>query len=251
MVFLFEAANVFVKANAEGDNVSLDEDMALELAEEAKIAKETKAAKSAKAEEEPEPVNTIPNPRNAKKIMAEPQGEQSNEKVPLDTELIPSVSSAMIVHSLDKSKGKDIAIEEEPLKQLIPQSKQSGSDPKIINLDQFNISGKKMTLEDAQAQLAEIKRLADLKVEQEKTKKKLKKLSSTKIQAQAQKLAEYDAKRKRMLEEYNHYVTFRADSCPSRRFKGVNRVGLVGFGSNGSGQIRVEAKNNIPEPDPI
>nr|GEZ24161.1 reverse transcriptase domain-containing protein [Tanacetum cinerariifolium] len=93
-------ANVFTKANAEGDNVSLDEDMALELAEEAKIAMETKAAKSAKAEEEPEPVNTIPNPRNAKKTMAEPQGVQSNEKVPLDTELIPSVSSAMIVHSL-------------------------------------------------------------------------------------------------------------------------------------------------------
>ena len=31
----------------------------------------------------------------------------------------------------------------------------------------------------------------------------------------------------------------------------VNRVGLVGFGSNGSGPSRVEAKNNIPEPDPI
>ena len=33
--------------------------------------------------------------------------------------------------------------------------------------------------------------------------------------------------------------------------RGVNRVGLVGFGSNGSGPSRVETKNNIPEPDPI
>nr|GEU56695.1 hypothetical protein [Tanacetum cinerariifolium] len=185
--------------------------------------------------------------------MIEPQGEQSNEKVPLDTESIPFVSFAMIVHSFvdkpsedeppvkklkffildpsiplpiplssftpqdlkqkaglnlsikqftnslfqltssdfsptpsrDESKGKGIAIEEEPLKQLIPQSEQSGPDPKITNLDQFCISGKTMTLEDAQAQLAEIKKLADLKVEQEKTKKKLKKLSSAEIQAQA------------------------------------------------------------------
>ena len=40
------------------------------------------------------------------------------------------------------------------------------------------------------------------------------------------------------------------------KIRGVNRVGLVGvglvgFGSNGSGPSRVEAKNNIPEPDPI
>nr|GEY09478.1 hypothetical protein [Tanacetum cinerariifolium] len=32
-----------------------------------------------------------------------------------------------------------------------------------------------------------------------------------KIQAQAQKLAEYEAKRKRILEEYNHYISYRAD----------------------------------------
>nr|GEV25822.1 leucine-rich repeat protein [Tanacetum cinerariifolium] len=88
-----------------GEKVSLEENMALELTEEAKIAEEAsiaeeaKVTKSTKAEEEHEPVNITPNPMNAKKTMAEPQGEQSNEQPPPDTELIPYVSSIMIVHS--------------------------------------------------------------------------------------------------------------------------------------------------------
>ncbi|GKE19701.1 hypothetical protein Tco_1427278, partial [Tanacetum coccineum] len=85
----------------------------------------------------------------------------------------------------DESKGKGIAVEKEPLNLLLPLIEQSGPDPKMLNLDQFSIS-----------------------------KKKLKKLSLTEIQAQAQKLAEYEAKRKRMLKEYTHYVTFRADPLP-------------------------------------
>ncbi|GJV75122.1 hypothetical protein Tco_1506706 [Tanacetum coccineum] len=51
----------------------------------------------------------------------------------------------------DESKGKGIVVEEEPLNPLLPLIEQSGSDPKMLNLDQFRISGKKMTLEDAQA----------------------------------------------------------------------------------------------------
>ncbi|GJW97685.1 hypothetical protein Tco_0179493 [Tanacetum coccineum] len=83
-------------------------------------------------------------------------------------------------------KGKGIATEEEPLKQLIPLMEQGGSDPKMLNLQQFNISGKKMTLDDAKAQIVERKRL----------------------------LAAYEAKRAKMLKEYNHYITFRADLLP-------------------------------------
>ncbi|GKB74353.1 retrovirus-related pol polyprotein from transposon TNT 1-94 [Tanacetum coccineum] len=112
----------------------------------------------------------------------------------------------------DESKGNGIAVEEEPIKLLMPlEDEQGGSDPKMLKLHQFSISGMKMTLEDAQAQLIEMKRLADLKAEQEKLKKKLKKLSPAEIEAQAQKLAEFEAKRKKMLNEYNHYITYRAD----------------------------------------
>ncbi|GKE01393.1 hypothetical protein Tco_1389376 [Tanacetum coccineum] len=81
----------------------------------------------------------------------------------------------------------------------------------MLNLQQFSIPGKNMTLEVAQAQLIEIKRLVDLKVEQEKTEQKLKALSNKELEAQ---LAAYEAKRKRMLEEYNHYITFRVNPLP-------------------------------------
>ncbi|GJU52942.1 hypothetical protein Tco_1226656 [Tanacetum coccineum] len=53
------------------------------------------------------------------------------------------------------------------------------------------------------ASLTEMKRLDDLKAEQEKTKRKLKALSNEELEAQAAQLAAYEAKRKRMLEEYN------------------------------------------------
>ncbi|GKC08439.1 hypothetical protein Tco_1000049 [Tanacetum coccineum] len=84
----------------------------------------------------------------------------------------------------------------------------------MLNLQQFSISGKKITLEDAQAQLTEMKRLADLKAEQEKTEQKLKALSNEELEAQAAQLASFEAKRKRMLEEYNHDITYRANKLP-------------------------------------
>ncbi|GKB66092.1 hypothetical protein Tco_0927504 [Tanacetum coccineum] len=108
----------------------------------------------------------------------------------------------------DEKKGKDIVTKEEPLKQLIPLLEQGGSDPKMLNLQQFSIAGKKMTMEEAKKQLSAMKRLVDLKAAEEKSKRSLKKIN---IQAQAAKMAEYEAKRAKMLAEYKHYITFRAD----------------------------------------
>ncbi|GKD63688.1 hypothetical protein Tco_1305796, partial [Tanacetum coccineum] len=114
----------------------------------------------------------------------------------------------------DENKGKGIATKEEPVKLPMPLIEQGGSDPKMLNLQQFSIFGKKMTLEVVQAQLTEIKWLVDLKAEQEKTEQKLKALSNKELEAQSTQLAAYEAKRKRILEEYNHYITFRVDPLP-------------------------------------
>ncbi|GJR10359.1 DNA-directed DNA polymerase [Tanacetum coccineum] len=73
----------------------------------------------------------------------------------------------------DERKGKGIATEEEPLKQLMMY----------------------------------LKRLADQKAAKEKTKKSLQKI---KIEAQKAQLAEYEAKRAKMLADYNHHIHFRA-----------------------------------------
>ncbi|GKC53195.1 hypothetical protein Tco_1075940, partial [Tanacetum coccineum] len=63
--------------------------------------------------------------------------------------------------SRDPSKGKEIATEEDPLKQLVPFLEQSRSDPKAINLHQFSEYGKKMTLKEAHEQIMYLKRIAD------------------------------------------------------------------------------------------
>ncbi|GKC22544.1 hypothetical protein Tco_1024694, partial [Tanacetum coccineum] len=105
-------------------------------------------------------------------------------------------------------KGKGIATEEEPLKKLLPLLEQGRSDPKMLTLQQFSIAGKKMNLKEAEAQLNHLKRLANPKDAEEKSLKSLEKIN---IQAQAQKLAKYEAKRDKMLAEYNHYLTYRAD----------------------------------------
>ncbi|GJT45616.1 hypothetical protein Tco_0954331 [Tanacetum coccineum] len=115
---------------------------------------------------------------------------------------------------IDENNGKGIATKEELVKYLMPLIEQGGSDTKMLNLQQFSISGKKITLEDAQAQLTEMKRLDDLKAKQEKTKQKLTALSNEELEAQAAQLAYFKAKRKRMLEEYNHYITYRDNKLP-------------------------------------
>ncbi|GJX29650.1 hypothetical protein Tco_0237729 [Tanacetum coccineum] len=51
----------------------------------------------------------------------------------------------------DDNKGKVIATKEEPMKQIMPLIEQGGLDLKMLNLHQFSISRKKMTLEEAQA----------------------------------------------------------------------------------------------------
>ncbi|GKE86638.1 hypothetical protein Tco_1560380, partial [Tanacetum coccineum] len=80
----------------------------------------------------------------------------------------------------DERKGKGIATEEEPMKHLLPLIEQ-----------------------------------ADLKAEKEESKKALLKIiNPASIQAQAAKMVEYEAKRAKMLAEYNHYITYRADKRP-------------------------------------
>nr|GFA08904.1 hypothetical protein [Tanacetum cinerariifolium] len=58
-------------------------------------------------------------------------------------------------------------------------------------------------------------KLADLKAEKEKYEKSLQKIMDRAIiRAQAQKMVEYEAKRKKMLDEYNHQISYRADQLP-------------------------------------
>ncbi|GJU64502.1 hypothetical protein Tco_1246337 [Tanacetum coccineum] len=120
------------------------------------------------------------------------QETTSSKQTPLVTEQVPPESTTLVVHTSEekdskekvseeelpskrlnlfqttsseysptlhrtKTKGKGIATKEEPVKHLMPLIEQGGSNPKMLNLQQFSISHKKMKLEDAQAQLTQMK----------------------------------------------------------------------------------------------
>ncbi|GJU47656.1 hypothetical protein Tco_0900728 [Tanacetum coccineum] len=111
----------------------------------------------------------------------------------------------------DESKGKGITAEE-PLKDIIPFTEEGGLVPKIPSFKSFVIPEGQLTNKDVMDQGKEMKRLVDLKVEKEKSKKSLQKIMNlATIRAQAWKIAVYEAKRKKMLDEYNHQIYHRVD----------------------------------------
>ncbi|GKF74599.1 hypothetical protein Tco_0220931, partial [Tanacetum coccineum] len=64
-------------------------------------------------------------------------------------------------------------------------------------------------------QIKELKRISDLKAEKEKSEQELRKLlNPATLKAQAQKWTEHEAKKAKMMEEYNHQISFRADTLP-------------------------------------
>ncbi|GKB72214.1 hypothetical protein Tco_0933626, partial [Tanacetum coccineum] len=64
-------------------------------------------------------------------------------------------------------------------------------------------------------QIKEIKRLYDLKAKQEKSEQELRKLlNPATLKAQTQKWTKHEAKKAKMMEEYNYQISFRADPLP-------------------------------------
>nr|GEY52106.1 retrovirus-related Pol polyprotein from transposon TNT 1-94 [Tanacetum cinerariifolium] len=83
------------------------------------------------------------------------------------------------------------------------------------NIRSFGTPDGQMTNDDVMDQLKEMKRLADLKAEKEKSEKSLKKIMNpATISAHAQKMDEYEAKIKKMFDEYNHQIAHKADQPP-------------------------------------
>ncbi|GJR19283.1 hypothetical protein Tco_0967810 [Tanacetum coccineum] len=91
MVFLLDSTKVFEKVKVEGEKASLEEDMELELAEEAKTAEEAKA----NAHGEPQPINTTSGTEPTQEAKAEVQREQSFEQA-------PPMSTAMVVQTSEE-----------------------------------------------------------------------------------------------------------------------------------------------------
>ncbi|GKA40988.1 hypothetical protein Tco_0733581 [Tanacetum coccineum] len=115
----------------------------------------------------------------------------------------------------DSSKGKAVAIMEEPGNELVQYQEERGSDPKVPKLKPFITPEGPLSQEEFNNQIKELKRISDLKAEKEKLEQELRKLfNPATLKAQAQKWTEHEAKKANMMEEYNHQISYRADRLP-------------------------------------
>ncbi|GJR18032.1 hypothetical protein Tco_0966559 [Tanacetum coccineum] len=114
------------------------------------------------------PTPLIPSPTPLNSIMPEPTQKPDRANPPRD-----------------EFKRKGIAYEE-LLKYIMPFMEEGGSVPKITSFKSFVIPKGQLTNEDVMAQVKEMKRLADLKAEKEKSEKSLHRIMNpATIRAQA------------------------------------------------------------------
>nr|GEW15736.1 RNA-directed DNA polymerase, eukaryota, reverse transcriptase zinc-binding domain protein [Tanacetum cinerariifolium] len=87
-------------------------------------------------------------------------------------------------------------------------------------------------------QIKEIKRLSDLKAKKEKSKQELRKMfNQATLKAQVQKWTEHEEKKVKMMEEYNHMISFRADQLP------ITKISYV-FNPNKEGTMKITRGDN-------
>ncbi|GKC19968.1 hypothetical protein Tco_1022118 [Tanacetum coccineum] len=72
-----------------------------------------------------------------------------------------------------------------------------------------------LSQEELNNQIKELKRISDLKEQKDKSEQELRKMfNQAKPKAQAKKWTEHEAKKAKILEEYNHQISFRVDPLP-------------------------------------
>nr|GEX68580.1 hypothetical protein [Tanacetum cinerariifolium] len=115
----------------------------------------------------------------------------------------------------DSSKLKAVATIKEPRNELVKYQEGGGSNLKMPKLKSFITLEGPISQEEYNNQIKEIKRLKYLKAEQEKSEKELRKLlNPATLKAQAEKWIEHEAKKAKIIEEYKHQISFRADILP-------------------------------------
>nr|GEY42287.1 nucleotide-binding alpha-beta plait domain-containing protein [Tanacetum cinerariifolium] len=115
----------------------------------------------------------------------------------------------------DFVKGKEVAIVEEQVNELVSYQGEGGSIPKMPKIKSFITLEGILSQEEYINQIKKIKRLSDLKAKKEKSKQEPRKMfNQATLKAQAEKWTEHEAKKAKMMEEYNHHISFRADPLP-------------------------------------
>ncbi|GJS25640.1 hypothetical protein Tco_0454272 [Tanacetum coccineum] len=114
----------------------------------------------------------------------------------------------------DPAKGKGVDMEE-PVNILVPFMDEGGSNPKMPSLKPFMNVEEVSTQEEFIKQLAEIKRLADLRAQEEESEKVLKKLlNPATVKAQMLKWKEHEEKKAKLVNEYYQCIQGRTNPLP-------------------------------------
>ncbi|GJW30216.1 hypothetical protein Tco_0047091 [Tanacetum coccineum] len=115
----------------------------------------------------------------------------------------------------DPAKGKEVAIVKEQVNELVTYQEEGGSIPKMPKLKSFITLEGTLSLEEYNNQIRELKRISDLKARQDKSEQELRKMfNQATLKVRAKKWTEHEAKKAKIMEEYNHHISFRADPLP-------------------------------------
>ncbi|GJS11970.1 hypothetical protein Tco_0368766 [Tanacetum coccineum] len=114
----------------------------------------------------------------------------------------------------DPAKGKKVAIVKEQVNELVTYQ-EGGFIPKMRKLKSFITPEETLSQEEFNNQIKELKRISDLKAQKDKSEQELRKMfNQATLKAQAKKWTEHEEKKAKILEEYNHQISFRADPLP-------------------------------------
>ncbi|GKD92671.1 hypothetical protein Tco_1372508 [Tanacetum coccineum] len=115
----------------------------------------------------------------------------------------------------DPAKGKEVAILKEQVNELVIYQEEGGSIPKMPKLKSFITPEGTLSQEELNNQIKELKRISDLKAQKDKSEQEPRKMfNQATLKAHAKKWTEHEAKKAKILEEYNHQISFRADPLP-------------------------------------
>ncbi|GJY01488.1 hypothetical protein Tco_0359640 [Tanacetum coccineum] len=115
----------------------------------------------------------------------------------------------------DPAKGKEVSIMKEQVNELVTYQEEGGSIPKMPKLKSFITLEGTLSQEELNNQIKELKRISDLKAQKDKSNQELRKMfNQATLKSRAKKWTEHEAKKAKILEEYNHLISFRADPLP-------------------------------------
>ncbi|GJW42783.1 hypothetical protein Tco_0071582 [Tanacetum coccineum] len=109
----------------------------------------------------------------------------------------------------EESKWKCITIEKPPRNELVSFQEKGGFNHKMPNIKSFITLEGLLSQDKIDEQLRELKRLGDLKAQEEKLEEELRKMfNQATLKAQAQKWTEHEAKKAKMIKDFNHQISF-------------------------------------------